>query len=197
MENIYGIPCNIDDKRIRTIIAKVLERIQGNFSGDWKKISFRVTGFDWLDESNPEYTNTLGLCVQIGATALSNIYFSRRIIDFDDILVTAIIGHELGHAATSIVELKSREINKNPVYAELCASRYVFKWGFVREYIIFLLAVNSDQHYGGLPGDIFAIEYPDGERRYRIGLDFKPILIRTADENGQVFKTLPIYKIPL
>ncbi len=198
MENIYGIPCNINDKRIRTLIAQVLERVQNLCPSDWKKIKRWVLGFDWFDEDDPKFTDEmLAACVWTGGSPVipSWIYFSHKTINFDDMCIIAIISHELGHAVTSRVDLRSREIDNHPVYAELCASRYVFKWGFVREYVAFLQIVNSDQHYGGLPGDIFVIKLPDRKLQYRIGLDFKPIFIRAVDENGQVLETPPIYKI--
>lgn len=199
MDDIYGIPCNIDDKRIIVLITQVLGRIQDICPPDWKKIKRWVLGFDWLDENDPKFTSEMnGACVWLGGSPAtpSQIYFARRIVNYNDMFVAAIVAHELGHAATSRAELRAMEIDRHPVYGELCASRYVFKWGFVKEYAMYLFDNDAIQHCGGLPGDKFVLKSTDGELQYRIGLNFKPIFLRAVDENGQVIEIPPVYKLP-
>jgi hypothetical protein len=199
---IYGIPCDIPNKRVRTAIKRVLKAIRRN-PRDWARIRRRVQRFSFCDASEDEATcgqwcvnpaDAQRMGPQAGKPATwgrpDGCYLAPGVIrltptecrrSLDSLVAT--VAHECGHAAVREREVASRQrVRRDSEWAsEMSADYYAFKWGFEKQ----IRARSPSRrvgHHGGLPGDILRLGAPPDEHYVKVDRHFYVRPIRYPQE---------------
>lgn len=167
---LLGFHYDFDSPGAVAALQRVLQQIRKH-PRDWHRLKRRVSSFRYLPAGTLPRMRAVfiplcrnGLLNSPGVVGLQKLAARR----WPRWALIAVLAHECGHAVTTKREVKARGrgFKFDPEWAlELCASRYVFKWGFEKEYRRLSARPEARAHIGGLPGQNLVIQY--GARRSR------------------------------
>jgi len=154
---IEGIRCEIEDESIQEIIKRVLNQIKSRAPEDYQRLCKRVRAFKWFSsQEEQEKEGILGRSFGWYEEG-GEIKLAKRVAELPESRQIAVVAHELGHAATTMMDFCKRDVLDEGWTSEICADYYAYKWGFGRQIRAHQRCRVFD-HNPLLPGDIVEIE---------------------------------------
>ncbi len=150
MKKIFNIPCHFSSQMYLDIVRETLAQIKARRPKDFLRLqilvrAIRLTTFhdgtvgEWKKQlSNPR--DDIGY---------PGVLFLGRGINRNDL--PAIISHELGHAATTLLDTITRDCPLEELTSEVAADWYAYEWGFGKQ-IAQARKTRDYLHHGPPPG---------------------------------------------
>jgi len=178
----HGIPCIGCSKLFLKAIETTLNRIRSKAPKDYKRLIDVVQAFvacEMEDESIcGGWVRTQDAAYAYDLEEVSGRILLNKNLQVD--LLTSVVAHELGHAATRFEDKANRGPMSEEWQSECAADWYAYKWGFGQE-IARRRHLRNWMHHGAGPGKIFE-EIVDGVAyKYKLSRNFVARLIETRE----------------
>lgn len=179
---VHGIPCISCNSVFLGAIASTLNRIREKAPKDYDRVVSLVNAFEAceMDEecTSGEWVSAQNSSWDYGIEDSPGRILLNKNLQMDRI--TAVIAHELGHAATRLEDRLNRGAVSEEWQSELAADWYAYKWGFGRE-----IAKNRKsrdwRHHSPGPGKTFSEQFDGQVYHYKISRSFVAHLEKTEE----------------